>query len=78
MPQELQRLTVAHLLDRDELMDALLLQGGQPPHKLGPERGIGVMFGLRSDDVRNACRITLVQLRYCVIKFGFFIPYVGQ
>lgn len=78
MPQELRRFTVTHLLDRDELVDALLLRGGQPPHELGPERGVGIMFGRRGDDVRDACRITLVQLRDCVIKFRLFVSDVGQ
>jgi hypothetical protein len=35
----------AHLLQRKELADALLSQGGQPPHQFGLQRGVGVSSG---------------------------------
>jgi hypothetical protein len=50
VPQKLGWLAVAHL-EREELADALLSRGGPSPHKLGPQRGVGVSFGRRGDDV---------------------------
>jgi hypothetical protein len=35
---------VVHLLQRKELADALLSQGGQPLHQLDPQREVGVSF----------------------------------
>jgi hypothetical protein len=38
-------------LEREELADALLSRGGQSSHELGPQCGVGVLFGWGSDDV---------------------------
>jgi hypothetical protein len=44
--QKLGWLAVAHL-ERKELADALRSGGGQPPHQLCPQRGVGVSFRRR-------------------------------
>jgi hypothetical protein len=50
VPQVQGRLAVAHL-ELKKLVDELLSRRGQPPHQLCPERGVGVWFGRRGDDV---------------------------
>jgi hypothetical protein len=50
VPQKLKRFAVAHL-ERKGLANTLLSQGGQPPHQVCPQRGVGVLFGRRGDDV---------------------------
>jgi hypothetical protein len=48
--EKLRQLEVAHLLECKELADALLSRGGQPPHQLNPQHGIGLSFWQRGDD----------------------------
>jgi hypothetical protein len=56
VPQKVGWLEVAHL-ERKELADVLLSRRGQPPHHLGPQRGVGVS---RSDDILYFCRVPVV------------------
>jgi hypothetical protein len=50
LPQKLGRLAVPHL-ECEELADALLSRGGQSLHELGPQCGVGVLFGRGGDNV---------------------------
>jgi lipoate-protein ligase A len=70
MSKELGRLTVAHLLEREYMADALLSRGAQPPYELGPQRGVRVSFGRRGDYILYICGIPMVQLRDYVAELG--------
>jgi hypothetical protein len=45
------RFALIHLLECKELVDVLLSQGGQLPHKLGPQHDVEVSFQRRSDNI---------------------------
>jgi hypothetical protein len=51
VPKKLGQLAVVHLLQHKELADALLSQGGQPPHQFGLQHGVGFLFWQRGGDV---------------------------
>jgi hypothetical protein len=57
--EKLGRLAVAYLLELKELKDASLSRGGQPLH----QRGVGVLFRWRGDDVLYFRGVPIVQLR---------------
>jgi hypothetical protein len=78
VPQELGWLTVAHLLERKELADALHSRGGQLPHELGPQCGVGVSFGQRGESAHYFCGISVVQLLDHVEEFGHLASDAGQ
>jgi hypothetical protein len=67
VPQELRRLAVAHLLERENPVSALLPQEGPPFQQLGPQLGVWVLLGRRGDDVLHLCGVSLVQLRYDIV-----------
>jgi hypothetical protein len=76
--QELGWLTIAHLLGRKQLADALASQWGQPTHQLGPQCGVTVPFGRRDDDVLDLLGISVVQLRDDMKEFSGLAPDTGQ
>jgi hypothetical protein len=61
--EKMRHLAVAHLLERKELADAFLPLGGAPPHELGPQRGVGVSFRWRGDDILYFRCVPLGQLK---------------
>jgi hypothetical protein len=65
--QELRRLAIAHLLERENPVSALLPREGQPFQQLGPQLGVWVLLVRRGDDV-HLCGVSLVQLVYDIME----------
>jgi hypothetical protein len=53
-------------------------RGGQQPHQLGPQRGVGVTFRWRDDDVFYFRGVPVAQLRNNLAKFGLLIADAGR
>jgi hypothetical protein len=70
VPQKLGRFTVAHLLEPMELADALLPRGGQPPHELCPQLGVGVLIRRSGDSVFYLRGVPEFQMRNDVAELG--------
>jgi hypothetical protein len=51
---------------------------GQTFQHLGPQLGVWVLLGRRGDDVLHLCGISLVQLRYDIVKFCPLTADAGQ
>jgi hypothetical protein len=77
VPQELRWLMVAHL-ERKELVDVLLSRGGQPPHELGLQCGVGALLGQGDDDVLQFYGSLVVQLRDNVEELGLLAADAGH
>jgi hypothetical protein len=67
--QELRQLAIAHLLERENPVSALLPREGQPFQQLGPQLGVWVLLGRRGDDVLHLCGVSLVQPRFHIMEF---------
>jgi hypothetical protein len=62
--QKLRRLAIAHLLERENPVSALLPREGQPFQQLSPQLGVWVLLRRGGVDVLHLCGVSLVQLRY--------------
>ena len=71
-------LAIAHLLESKELADALFYRGGQPPHQLGPQGGVGVSFWQKDNDILYPRGVPVVQLRDHIAELGLLAADAGQ
>jgi hypothetical protein len=78
VPKKLGLLAVPHLLDCKELADMLLCRGGQLSQQFGLQRGVGLSFRWRGDDVFYFRAVLVVQLRDHVAEIGPLATDAGQ
>lgn len=73
MAEELRRLTVADLLEREDLANELFSRGRQPIQQLHLQFYVAFLLQRRSDDVLHPCGVPMVHLRDYVVKFSCLI-----
>lgn len=76
--EKLRRLAIAHLLESKKLEDALFYRRGQPPHQLGPQRGAGVSFWRKDNDILYSRGIPVAQLQDHMAELGLLAADAGQ